>query len=772
MHSVENMFDVQKLQAIAEHVYSLNSYRLMLDIENGKSNPDVVAKFLNLSAQDTAVLKDLHDARLLGNVTDDMRNRVLDIVRSEYVPMTGHPLASIDGAEDGVFSAGAAQPNTQKSFSMEGRTRGIADNGIATTMTSLVRSASFAGFADFTTGISEVHGMLSQEQRDAVGLSREDNVSGLVRSSDNMMLDGRTGNKVGYVIQDRRVLESIRKANVEAASSLMYQFIRPVTKAFSYLVTQANPMFGPTNMANDLIERSIIASTREYHTESGSKVTIGAMDVIANSAQALGAAVRLIRGKPDYTKQADEALRDIIDRGGMSLSRDTFARSSADLAKQVVAAGAGTGVGTVKRVLGRAIENYNSVFDMVAPLSSYLALRSAGVSSVDAAGGALDLMNFRKGGEHMQLFTSTIAFAQPAVTGGANMLRALGTKKGKQTAAVALIGFTAMQLLAQAGADDDEGGNLLLQLPDYMRNNNINIQAAGYTFSIPVGFGITRLANTVARIGIDMKYKGTTPLSALQDIANDGLLPALTPFEEPKIKDPLKRGAYALSPTVLKPLVSTWFNANPQGGTIDNEKWIDKDKYRHLQGSKNIAPEYRSLAKVVFDMSGGMLDWTPEATKTIVNGYALGPMRVAVAELITNPDREAKGKETGVPIIGALVSARAKPINDDAWKAQVREAQGEMEELHKELNKLKAETTPEARIALRELQSRPEYKMSLVYDEMDKRMRNESAQVTRGVTSKQITASAAEIRKQDIKERRSDEEAKFLVKWRRMKGLE
>jgi hypothetical protein len=73
---------------------------------------------------------------------------------------------------------------------------------------------------------------------------------------------------------------------------------------------------------------------------------------------------------------------------------------------------------------------------------------------------------------------------------------------------------------------------------------------------------------------------------------------------------------------------------------------------------------------------------------------------------------------------------------------------------------------------MRELMSTPEYKLMLTFDEMDKRLRTETAAVTRNVNKKQITATAGEQRKQDIKDRRTDEEAQFLIKWRKMKGLE
>jgi hypothetical protein len=149
----------------------------------------------------------------------------------------------------------------------------------------------------------------------------------------------------------------------------------------------------------------------------------------------------------------------------------------------------------------------------------------------------------------------------------------------------------------------------------------------------------------------------------------------------------------------------------------------------------------------------------------------LGILKAATAELITNPHKEEQGKDTGIPILGSLIAPVAKPLNEDAWKGQVRKAQEDMDEMHKQVEKLKADGSAEGRVAMRELMSTPEYKLMLTFDEMDKRLRTETAAVTRNVNKKQITATAGEQRKQDIKDRRTDEEAQFLIKWRRMKGL-
>jgi hypothetical protein len=771
MAAVEGRIPVDKLKAVAERVYDLNAYRLTLDIESGKANIVNVQTFLKLSDADTLKLQALHDAARDGTATEDMRNEVRALVRSEYVPMTGHPMSSIDGAEAGVFGAGSAQPNSQKNFTMEGRTRGVADNGIATTLSGLVKSATFHGYADFTTGIGEAYDMLSDDQRAAVGITKH-TTKGTTRGGDNVILDGRKNNEVSYTIQDPAVLDAIRKSNVAEHDYLLQNSIGKLTKGFAYLVTQANPIFGVKNLINDVIERSLVLSTREYFTASGGKTTIGAMKMVANTGTAFGAVNRLLRGTADYSQEADIALRDLVAAGGMSISRDVFARDAVSLSRKIRAAGDGAmSARGVVHTVGSWIDKWNKQFDMVSPLASYLALRQAGVTEVDAAGGALDLMNFRKKGAAMGNISQVYAFAQPAVTGGANMLGALSTKKGLTIAATSLIGFAALQALAEAGADDDEGGNLLRQLPDYARNQNLNVQVGDYVISVPLGFGTTRLAKTVGRIGSDMVYKDKGAGEALVDIVKEGLVPALLPIEDTKIKDPLKKVAFEFTPTALKPLAALALNVDSQGNQIDREKWIDPKQYRHMQGSKTIAPQYRDLAALTFEMSGGMLDLTPEAAKTVIQGYSLGLFKTLVAETITNPHRESQGKDTPLPIVGSLLSSVAKPINEDAWKGQVRAAQQELDELKREEAKLEASSNPDDRVALRDLQRKPEYKLLQTYDELDKRLRAESARVTRSENSGQITEKAAKERKDTIRERRSVEEAKFLVQWRKAKGL-
>src|SRR5699024_4486687 len=128
-----------------------------------------------------------------------------------------------------------------------------------------------------------------------------------------------------------------------------------------------------------------------------------------------------------------------------------------------------------------------------------------GVPIDQAAAGSLDLMNFRKRGSAMPLFNALYAFAQPAVTGGVNAFSSLYTpQRGwNRVGLTRLIGFTltlgALQALARSLADDDEGGNKLDQLGDFVLDNNIALPLGDGVLKIPLAFGTARLANGMAR---------------------------------------------------------------------------------------------------------------------------------------------------------------------------------------------------------------------------------------------------------------------------------
>jgi len=752
--AVEAQISLDKIQAVAEAVYDLNAWRLTLDIESGKAKPDVVAGFLG-----DPTLAPLLQQLATGPATDALREQVRQAVRSDYVPMTGHPLSDIDGGEEGIMSTGVNMPNTAKDFAMDGRTEGVADDGITTTFASLIRSATFAGFADFTTALGEAYDTMTKAEHEAVGLRREDNINIVMSMGGNIILDGRQRNKVGYTIADRRVLESIRKANMIDKAHLLEQLTFGATRKFAYVATQANPIFAPKNMINDLIERSEVLRTRKYFDVNGNEIDAnqagGDTLRIARSGRPMKAIWMHLRGIPDNSAEG-QGLRLLIESGGLSSYGEQFNRDRADLVKAIKSNSLDH---RALKFFAKHIEKYNKLFDMVAPLSSYMALKQQGVSDVDAAGGALDLMNFRKTGTAMAVPRVLYAFAQPAVTGGANMIGALTTRRGRARYAAYLVAFTILHAVAQGLGDDDEGGDILQQRPDYERETTLPWQIGDWVLKIPVGFGMTRLANNLASQIMDMNAGKDSAKQAVSDFVTSGIVPSITPLEEAKIPDHIQRALYTVAPTVFKPLAQVGFNVTGFGVPINNEKWIDHEKFRHLQGSKQTTQFYRDTAKALYDVFG--VDRTPEDVKALVNGYAIGPFRVLLNEAVVNPDKRAKG-DTTLPAGMALFNPLVSPVTGQGKTAQFFDVQKDLDELRKRVNAGEKLTDPE---------EKKNYRLVQAWDDMDEVLKKKTAAVTRSLNKRQITEAYANKQYDAIRSEREAARDKWLVKWRTAQGL-
>ena len=767
--AVESQIPLEKLQEIAKHTYAINAWRLALDVETGKADPLSVVKFLN----NPNILPDLQALQAAGiNATDAQRDAVRALVATDYVPMTGHPLADIDGGEDGMFGTGTSMPNTGKDFQMEGRTQGVADDGIATTFASAIRSATFAGFADFTSALGEAHAAMSEEQRKAVGLEQIV-VNGVVRMGDNVVLDGRKGNKIGYRIENQKVLGSIRKANMDDQSRILTNTVGVLTKGFGYLVTQANPVFAPKNMVNDLIERSQTLRTRDFFDEQGNKIDSAGLDKtmlsVWTSGRPLRATFRAVFGNADNSPEG-QALRALVANGGASTFSDLFARSRSDLVRGIAENG-GVLSNIGLRKLGRGLERYNKMFDLVSPLVSYMALKQHGVSDIDAAAGALDLMNFRKVGTAMPNVKAVYAFAGPAVIGGANMVSALKTRRGQVRFAVYLGLAAGLQTLSSALSDEDEGGKIVDQLPGKVRENSLPFEIGGVIVKVPIGFGATRLANNVVKNVRDISIKDTDVSTAIWSIIKGGAVPALTPFDPPEIKETTKLIGYGASPTVLKPFFGIAMNVTSFGSPVVNEKFMDQDKFRHLQGNKNTAQFYKDMAKEWHGVIGH--DVAPEEMKAMFEGYALGPLREVLNLTVTNPDKEAKGKVGAFPLVNSL----ATPVTDTGKTVSFYKAQEAFDDMRKE-NASFADAVAkgqkpdaEARAANAELNRDPLFKLALQWDETDKELKAEKSKVTKALGSRQITPALAESRTEAIKVKRQAAMDKWLVKYRTAKGL-
>ncbi|MCM1516207.1 MAG: hypothetical protein NC080_07355 [Paraprevotella sp.] len=646
----------ENLESVAEAVYDMNAWRLTLDVESGKAAPEVVAEFLG-KPDIVDDLKQLSKVSLMPtDSADALREKVRKLVRTEYVPLSGNPDAAIDGDAFGPSRGPRRGPNLKADMRMEGRIF-MPDNGINTTFASCLKSATFAGTRPFQEATANLYAAMSSDEREAAGFGRTtyDRIDAFPAGA----IIYRAGNGKTYAFEVAgELFDALRKANTEEAASIL-QFISKPTQWFAYAATQLNPTFAPINFFRDVWERSDLIRARDLQGGNAAKASRNIWRYAFNP-QVWRAAFKYAAGKKLGFNFAETALDDLLRTGNISTRTDYFAGSKG---KQIEAiAKAGSKLNTAQSKVRKVVEMYNRTFDLIAPLSSYLAMRNAGASKAVASATTLDLMNFRKTGTVMPAVKALYAFAQPAVTSGVNMLSSLKNKDGSLNWRTVgrLTGYIAAALLfqstARAIAGSDEGGDKLRQLSEWTRTNSLNFPIGDSVVSLPLGFGLPRIANAIAQSMLDYTSNEQTLTEAFGSAVRSSVVPAISPIE-PVGADwnqyPVKSLLLSFSPTWMRGMVEVGVNMTADGRPISRREWLKKDVFASEQGGMTTAELYKLGASELRKISG--VDLTPEELGHLIKSFTPGGFGALRTMMIDNPNRESLGRDATNPFTGRFV---------------------------------------------------------------------------------------------------------------------
>lgn len=685
--AVEKNYGVEDLEALAQSVYKLNSYRLALDIETGKTPPEVAVKFLNRPE----ILGKLKELRRLGELNEsseelalpqnikDVREEVAKLVVSDYVPMTGNPKIGLDAA---LLQGESAAPNVKRDYRMEGRDS-IPDNGIEASLASVIKSANFAGWRRFQRAFHKLYTGMSAEQAEEAGIARKTLSSAKDASGGIVYRDGN--HAYVYELRDKQVLDAIRKANVDDVNHII-EFLATPTRMFAYMATQLSPWFAPKNWFRDLWERSENIRRMTILTEEGQEVDMNAVGKrmwrYGTNPAMFKAAARFASGRPSKGTREDEAIRSLASHGALYVTSDLFSRDRRNLVREVSKQ---SGLSSkVKRSILKWVETYNHTFDFVPVMSAYMSAIDYGATSEQAAAVALETMNFRKAGAAMGLPRMLFAFAQPSVTGGVNAFANLYDRKtgrvriqGLARLTSYVVGFLMLQSFARMISDDDEGGDIIDQLSDYTKYNTIPIGLGedGGILTIPLSFGIPRIANGIARSVLGIGTGEKTISEGVEDTIVEALIPSVSPLTPSNVdwqKNPVAALLLTFSPTLAKPLAELTANVNYFGSPIIKLKWEDTEQFRTEQYGYNIPDWWRTVAREFRKMTG--VDMAPDQVRHLVLGYMVGAPRlvIQVAEKDSAP--------------AALSRWIYRQPYDKAWKSQFYDAQDQVDMLAKRRN--------------------------------------------------------------------------------------
>lgn len=768
MAKIEARMSRADLDRVAQKVYDFNAWRLATDVETGKADPAVVAGFLNMPELEPVlaslrVLSEQSDANNAASVQalEAKRKEVIEKVRSDYVPLTGDPDTALMSE---VFSTGSRAPNISPDYAMEGRTTSIPDDGITASFAGALKTASYSGWSAFQDSIAQVYNSLSPENREVVGIERQPLDGSGVMIGQNAIIRRRGNTAYAYRFRDSSFIEAIRGANVDDTNHTL-AFIGKPTKWFAYAVTQLNPFFAPRNYIRDAWERSELSRTREYLNEDGQPIDSKRLgrDMLAytfnpsRAAPLVTATGRMAFNRPRSNTREALMLQEMLAAGGGSVWGDRF---TGDRKKFVDGIMRERKLRKSLRPVAQLIDAYNRSMDMAPALASYMALRDQGVPPDRAAAGALDLMNFRKRGASMPIANALYAFAQPAVTGGANALASIYNPKTRRFSRVGLtrlMGYTltlaAIQAFARSLSDDDEGGNKLDQLGNFVHDNNLVIPFGDGVVRIPLAFGTTRLANGMARAMLGMGTNEQTPGEAFGNYFSGSVIPVFSPIDDTDIdwkERPIQAFMMTFAPTWMKPVVSVGVNRTAFDSPVVFDNYEKTDQFRSEQFGKTIPPIYQDVARFLRANTG--IDMAPEEVRTLIRGFPLGPGTMLLDHAVENPYRESRGLKTENPFLRQIYSG----YSQQAIKGQFYDA---IEDTTTLLRRRTAQETLDE-------DDRRKVAWRLRWDDIDKELRKERAAVTKSGLSEQ----AKEQRYLRIQRKRDEAQTVALYQYRQLSG--
>jgi len=780
--AVEKQIKRDDLEKAAAHIYKLNAWALMTNIETGKADAGIASYFLTdlISDADERTAERQRIADLLQRLKSAVQNvraadeasvRALEALRKEtveavssnYVPLTGQ----LDFAQDlDVFSTQEMRnmtPNVARDFSMYGRTEGVPDDGVTTTLTAVLRAASYAGWSPFQDAIAEAYAHMNEEQRQEAGLFRETLAQSAPPPADSLIR--RRGERMEvYTFANNGLLEAIRGSNRDDTSAALRVLGAP-TRAFSYMATQFNLAFAPKNFVRDVWERSELIRAREIRDANGNLIDGNSLGR-GIWKQVVGKLLRLMRatshfsfrGNADISTYEGRMLNELLRLGGSSMRADLFAADRPGIIK-----------GIKKRqgynsrpwhAIGQFIERYNRTFDMVSALATFITLSEHGATPQTAAAQTLDLMNFRKKGTNMGLARALYAFSQPAVMGGANALYALynpRTRKVNPRALARLAGatlvYTALISLFRSMFGDDEGGNRYDQLSDYTKDSSLSIPIGDGYVKVPLAFGLTRVAHGFARNFVEMTVNTQTPMQALGNFADGTVLANFTPIETSDIswrEHPAAAFMTLVAPSWLKPVVGLASNLNTFGSPIVQERFMRDDQFRSEQGSPSTPDFYKEVARSMRSLG---LDLAPEEVRYMLSAYPTGSLRMAQAGLIDNPTREKLGRPTTNPLISQFYAS----YTNGGLTSQFYEAKEATQKVIRKINA--GETLSEEERRLQRWRDE--------WDKIDSDLTNRTRRLNRDKT---LSESARNRRRAAIAAERDRRMREAVYRWRVLQG--
>ena len=266
------------------------------------------------------------------------------------------------------------------------------------------------------------------------------------------------------------------------------------------------------------------------------------------------------------------------------------------------------------RAAAKYVEDVNTSVENGVRLSTYIAMRKAGVPKARAAFVARELtVNFNRKGEWGTIINAAYLFFNASVQGSFRMLQAVGKSPAVRRAVYSIVaGGIALDVLNYIIAgDDDDGENAYEKIKPWIKERNLIFMMPGRKdyamIPLPYGYNLPFIAGQklgeAARTAAG--YGTLTPAKAA-----GGLLSSLLEVFNPLGTSPAflseGKGSFLqmVSPTILDPVVQVAENRTWYGGPVFPTKF-DRNKPDSENYFASVHPAFITMAKWMNATTGG-----------------------------------------------------------------------------------------------------------------------------------------------------------------------
>ena len=483
---------------------------------------------------------------------------------------------------------------------------------------------------------------------------------------DNEVMVYVKGDPVRIQIFDKQLANQIRPLNQGQMGQIM-EFMRGANRYLSKIYTGYNPAFILRNVARDsmtgtinmLGNNGVVVAAKAW---SQYPLAVKALGQYAATGKAPAGRIgdlmteyRMNGGKTgaswmsDFEQQGKTLERLFDDSyGAVQYAKDGKPTKAAKIAGRKFVGG-----------MAHIVEIANQATENALRLSLYIAMRDKGATPGKAAQAAKSVtVDFDRKGTATGALGAIYLFFNPAVQGTANAIKALSIGKHRGQAWAALGGLAALGAYAASAGIDDDKDRWLGEGWD-IRTKNLILNIGDKQLRIPLSQEYAPayalgVALAEARSGESKMRSAARLVSSFID--------AYFPFQgaiHDQSDHPAQDFALAMTPTIIKPAVTSAFNRNSFGSQIVPETETTKDRPDNLKmsrGTKNTVYDKaaQGVASLGEMMGAGKYEnditkVSPETLKMLWRTYTggLGQFVTDTASLAYMGATDRKQLETG-----------------------------------------------------------------------------------------------------------------------------